>query len=147
MALAAANLASRGAVRRLASGREGGRLGTTATEGRAGLWTLGSAAEAPGARLEAHLAAHLALLIIIVVIKDTSWCSSRAVGSPSTCVPLISQPLVQCEERGCHPGFRVSSPRPGGEGGQACSRFQAWVVVEPRLRSGLLCSTALSSCS
>lgn len=143
MALAAASLASSGAVRRLASGREGGRLGTTATEGRAGLWTLGSAAEAPGARLEAHLA----LLIIVVIIKDTSWCSSRAVGSPSTCLPLISQPPVQCEERGCHPGFRVSSPRPGGGGGQACSRFQARVVVEPGLRSGLLCSTALSSCS
>ena len=40
VALAAASLASRGAVRCLALGREGGRLGTIATEGRAGLWTL-----------------------------------------------------------------------------------------------------------
>ena len=37
-----------------------------------GLWS--PAVEAPGAFLEARLA----LLIMVVVIKDASWCSSRA---------------------------------------------------------------------
>lgn len=79
-----------------------------------GLWF--PAVEEPGACVEARLA----LLTLVIVIKDASWCPSWAVGSPSACVPLISRPPVQCEERGLSPWLQGNQAKAWGRGWTWC---------------------------